>query len=276
MKNKTKRLNVIQYSKSMDKNLRMINKNKNLNELLQEMNNINENILRYKQIENMMKYTSSKEFEKKSNENNFDKGSLLEDIKLLQSKLYKSNQLINKENINCKIKTNKNNVKNVIKDIFGKRDIIASRKFFPKSKGKLKNIKILNDENMNFSDRINTKENKNNREPNKNISVTERNINNHKSNINIYKNNTIESEKNININFVNYDSNCVKFKHPQFYLLNNINKKHLPPIKINKVKMVDLFHKNNNNLKGINKRSKYEKYIMAMHMATIAKFKINQ
>lgn len=274
MKNQRKKLNVIQYSKSMDKNLRMINKNKNLNELLQEMNNINENILRYKQIENMMKYTSSKEFEKKSNENNFDKGALLDDIKLLQNKLYKSNQPEKNENNNCNIKTNKNTVKDVIKDIFGKRDIIATRKFFPKSKGILNHIKLLNDENMNFSERLNNRENIKNRE--KNISVTERNINNDKSNKNINKNNTIESEKNLNVNFLNYGVNCVKFKHPQFYLLNNTNKKHLPPIKLNKVKMVDLYHKNNNYLKGINKRNKYEKYIMAMHMATIAKFKINQ
>ena len=40
MKDKNKKMNIIQYSKSMDKNLRMINKNKNLKELLQEMNNI--------------------------------------------------------------------------------------------------------------------------------------------------------------------------------------------------------------------------------------------
>ena len=278
MKTQNKRMNIIQYSKSMDKNLRMLNKNKNLKELLQEMNNINDNILRYKQIKNIMKYSSSKEFEKKSNENIFDKGSLLEDIKLLQNKLYKSNQTLNKENKNCNIKTYKNNVKYIIKDIFGKRDVITTRKYFPKSKVQLKNIKYLNDENMNFSERFIKRENIDNYEQMKKISVTEKNINNHKIKKNIHKNSSIESEKSMTINFANSASNCVRYKHPQFYLLNksNLNKKRLPPIKINKVKMVDLFHKNYSNLMGINKKNKFEKLIIAMHMATISKFKINE
>ena len=85
MNNKTKKMNIIQYSKSMDKNLRILNKNKNLKEILQDMNNINNNILRYKQIENLLHYTTAKnkDFEKKNEENIENKGALLEDIKLI-------------------------------------------------------------------------------------------------------------------------------------------------------------------------------------------------
>ena len=57
MNSKTKNMNIIQYSKSMDKNLRLISNDKNLKELIQDMNNINNNILRYKQIENLLQYT---------------------------------------------------------------------------------------------------------------------------------------------------------------------------------------------------------------------------
>ena len=76
MNNKTKKMNIIQYSKSMDKNLRILNKNKNLKEILQDMNNINNNILRYKQIENLLHYTTAKnkDFEKKNEENIEKKG----------------------------------------------------------------------------------------------------------------------------------------------------------------------------------------------------------
>ena len=42
MKTKNKKMDIIQYSKSMDKNLRLINKNKNLKEILQDFNHINQ------------------------------------------------------------------------------------------------------------------------------------------------------------------------------------------------------------------------------------------
>ena len=269
MKTKNKKMDIIQYSKSMDKNLRLINKNKNLKEILQDFNNINSKILRYQQIENLLNYIKTKDSEKKPEDINSDKEKeiLLEDMKLLQNRLYKSN-----------IENNsKKNVKEVMKDMFGKRDVHNTRRYFPKAKIKLKHLKNLNDMNMNFSERQIEREERHKRLSN-NICSTERNINQTKKKLE--RNYTLESEKNKNVNYMNYASNCVKFKHPQFYLLNlsNVNsKKHLPPIKINKVKMVNLFCKNNNYLKNEEqKRNKFEKYMVAMQMGGISKFKVNE
>ena len=188
-------------------------------------------------------------------------------MKLLQNRLYKSN-----------IENNsKKNVKEVMKDMFGKRDVHNTRRYFPKAKIKLKHLKNLNDMNMNFSERQIEREERHKRLSN-NICSTERNVNQNKKKLE--RNYTLESEKNKNVNYMNYASNCVKFKHPQFYLLNlsNVNsKKHLPPIKINKVKMVNLFCKNNNYLKNEEqKRNKFEKYMVAMQMGGISKFKVNE
>lgn len=269
MKTKNKKMDIIQYSKSMDKNLRLINKNKNLKEILQDFNNINSKILRYQQIENLLNYIKTKDSEKKPEDINSDKEKeiLLEDMKLLQNRLYKSN-----------IENNsKKNVKEVMKDMFGKRDVHNTRRYFPKAKIKLKHLKNLNDMNMNFSERQIEREERHKRLSN-NICSTERNVNQNKKKLE--RNYTLESEKNKNVNYMNYASNCVKFKHPQFYLLNlsNVNsKKHLPPIKINKVKMVNLFCKNNNYLKNEEqKRNKFEKYMVAMQMGGISKFKVNE
>jgi hypothetical protein len=269
MKTKNKKMDIIQYSKSMDKNLRLINKNKNLKEILQDFNNINSKILRYQQIENLLNYIKTKDSEKKPEDINSDKEKeiLLEEMKLLQNRLYKSN-----------IENNsKKNVKEVMKDMFGKRDVHNTRRYFPKAKIKLKHLKNLNDMNMNFSERQIEREERHKRLSN-NICSTERNINQTKKKLE--RNYTLESEKNKNVNYMNYASNCVKFKHPQFYLLNlsNVNsKKHLPPIKINKVKMVNLFCKNNNYLKNEEqKRNKFEKYMVAMQMGGISKFKVNE
>jgi len=268
MKTKNKKMDIIQYSKSMDKNLRLINKNKNLKEILQDFNNINSKILRYQQIENLLNYIKTKDSEKKPEDINSDKEKeiLLEEMKLLQNRLYKSN-----------IENNsKKNVKEVMKDMFGKRDVHNIRRYFPKAKIKLKHLKNLNDMNMNFSERQIEREERHKRLSN-NICSTERNINQTKKKLE--RNYTLESEKNKNVNYMNYASNFVKFKHPQFYLLNtsNINnKKHLPPIKLNKVKMVDILCKNNDYMKRKEqKRNKFEKYMIAMQMAGIAKFKVN-
>ena len=270
MKNKVRKMNIIQYSKSMDKNLRIINKNINLKELLQDMNNINNNILRYKQIENLLHYTTTKnqDCEKKNDENIDNKGTLQEDIKLLQNRLYKTKRISNQE---TNIKVRKNSFKDVMKDIFGKNEVKQIRRYFPKPKAKLYQLNNLNTENMNFSERSIKK----GKQSKKNICVTERNIITEKKK-NENENNTIEGEKNTNINFGNYASNCVKYKHPQFYLLNNknINKKHLPPLKVNKIKLVDLLGKNNSYLNDIEKKNKIEKYMMAMQMAQFIKFKL--
>ena len=277
MKSKNKKVNIIQYSRSMDKNLRMINQNKNLNELLQDMNNINNNILKYKQIENLLKNTTSttRDFDKNSTDKSAEKTPLLDDIKLLQNRLYKAKKLSKKEN---NIRIYKNNVKDIMKNIFGKNDTQKNIRYFPKSKAKLKHIKNLNDMNMNFSEKLIKNEGIEKQTYNKNICVTERDINDYQKKNNIFRNNTIENDKMKNINYMDYATNCVKYKHPQFYLLNKSNnhKKYLPPIKVNKIKVIDLFHKNNSYLKRTdNKRNKFEKYMLALQIAGIAKFKVD-
>lgn len=274
MNGKNGKMNILQYSKSMDKNMKMINNNRNLKELLQDFNNINNNILKYRQIENLLKYTSTKDFEKESNDKIIEKSPLLEDMKLLQKRLYKSKLSKNKNNI----RIYKNNVKEIMKDIFGKSDTQKKNRYYPKSKVKLKDIKNINNLELNFSDNLNKIEKIDKTSSKKNICVTERNINNYRTKKNIMRNNTLENEKNININYMDYASNCVKYKHPQFYLLNtnNIIKKQLPPINLNKINMVDLFHKNSSFLKKYDKkRSKFEKYMIALQMGEIAKFKVN-
>ena len=168
MKTKNKKMDIIQYSKSMDNNLRLINKNKNLKEILQDFNNINSKILRYQQIENLLNYIKTKDSEKKPEDINSDKEKeiLLEEMKLLQNRLYKSN-----------IENNsKKNVKEVMKDMFGKRDVHNTRRYFPKAKIKLKHLKNLNDMNMNFSERQIEREERHKRLSN-NICSTERNVN---------------------------------------------------------------------------------------------------
>ena len=89
MNDKNKKMNIIQYSKSMDKNLKLISKNKKLKDLLQQMNNVNNDILKYNQIKNLLKYTTENDFDIKVCENIFVKDLLLDDMKLLQKKLYK-------------------------------------------------------------------------------------------------------------------------------------------------------------------------------------------
>jgi len=48
-------LKTISYSKSLDNNLRKINNNENLKNIIQKINNKNSNVLRYNQIENLLK-----------------------------------------------------------------------------------------------------------------------------------------------------------------------------------------------------------------------------
>ena len=49
-RNKTEKINIIKNSKSVNKNLIFIQKNKDLKEFLQELNNINDNIIKYEQL----------------------------------------------------------------------------------------------------------------------------------------------------------------------------------------------------------------------------------
>ena len=168
MNDKNKKMNIIQYSKSMDKNLKLISKNKKLKDLLQEMNNVNNDILKYNQIKNLLKYTTENDFDIKVCENIFVKDLLLDDMKLLQKKLYKSKKFVKNDN---NIKIYKNNVKDVIQDIFG-IETKTIKKYYTKSKIKLKHLKKLKDENMNFSERIIKKKDINNHSSCKNICET--------------------------------------------------------------------------------------------------------
>ena len=281
MKNKEEKKNIMQYSKSIDKNLKLINKNKELKEIIPELNNINNNIIRYNQIEKLLKYNSNNktpiEIDIKENDNNINnKDSLLEEIKLIQNRLYKSKNQPNNFN---NIKLYKNHIKEVMNNIFRKSEL--KRKYYPKSFGKLKQIKNLKDLNSYLSEKNIRKSKYNNKaKENKDICLTERNDINDYNPKNKYNNNkTIETEKSRSINYMNYASNCIKYKHPQFYLLNvnSISKKKLPPLKVKKVNTIDLLNKNNNTyFQNLNKLRKFDKYVFAMKFGALSKFKVNQ
>ena len=268
-RNKTEKINIIKNSKSVNKNLIFIQKNKDLKEFLQELNNINDNIIKYEQLERLLKFNihgrALKEIDKKENNNN---DAVLEDMKLIQNRLYKS-KIVPKKSYDNNNNFYKNHVKEVIKSMFRSSDI--KRKYYPKQKGNLKQLYNLN---TYFSEKTLEKNNKNDK--NKDICLTDRNINNELKN---KKNNSIENEKNKSINYEDYASKCVEYKHPQFYLLNSksMTKRKLPPLKMNRVKTIDLINNDNSDyFRNLKKRRKFDKFILAMKLGAFSKFKVNQ
>ncbi len=308
------KIRIFPYSKSLDKKLKLLNKNKDLENLIQDINIINKNIIRYNQIENLLKsdikydneddeiinlqkYLNKIELKQSNNTNNIiapEKQKVFSESKQLCNKVYsgpKNTNTINTERIAnhqlCikDIKPYKNSINEAMNSIF-KRKEIRIRKYFPlynsktNDKNKMNNLYI----NSNFEKKLYTEINDNSE---KNINygtnlLTDRVIEDYKSKKyqnNYYLPRTIETDRKINISYGNYASNKVKFKHPQFYVLNTNNtpvKKKLPPIKGGKLNMVDLLRKNNSQFNMLNKnRNKFDKFYLAMRMGEISKFKIN-
>ena len=310
MKQNIKYQNKFQNSLNLDKNLKLLNKNKDIENLIQDINNINSNILRYNQIEDLLKsdikYNSENDddiislqkyldkIELKHNSiKNEKKQKLIGDCKDLCNKVYSPIKTIETDrNINhhfCikNIKPYKNSIKEAMNSIFrGNKKIIRNR-FIP-----LKYNKTNNDENkvrnLSLSKNNNNKSNDNeiyDKQINiKSGSNTDRVINDYNSSKkyqnNFYLPRTIETDRRINVSYGIYASNSVKFKHPRFYLLNTNGtpgRKKLPPIKEGKLNMVDLLRKNNSNLNMLlkNKGNKFAKYYLEMRMKEFLKFKVS-
>jgi hypothetical protein len=298
------------YSKSLslDKNLKLISKNKDLENLIQDINNINNNIIRYNQIENLLrsdiKYDNEKEPDiinlqkyleineyKQNNLKGEEKQKLFGDFKQLCNKVYSPKKTIETENSINKnfcvqnIKPYKNSIKEAMNSIFKRNEIRIRNKFFPLKQIKNSNKKNILKLNLDLQNKLFDDSNNISSEKEKKYkyeSETDRVINDYNSKK--YQNNyyiprTIETDRRINISYGNYASNHAKFKHPQFYILNSNKtpiKKNLPPIKNEKLKMVDLLRKNNSQFNIIlnQKENKFAKYYLAMRMGEIYKFKV--
>jgi hypothetical protein len=167
-------------------------------------------------------------------------------------------------------------------NIFKKSNVRLKNRLFPISHSKTKDNNIIN-LNLNLS-----KKNLDNSGEkylkNRNNSQTDRIvINDYNSKIypqNVYIPKTIETDRKINVSYGNYASNKVKFKHPQFYVLDSSNspiRKKLPPINTGKVKTVDLLRRNRNNFNSIIKKrqNKYDNLFIALKMKEMIKFKVN-
>ena len=310
MKQNKKHNNKLPKSLNLDKNLKLLNKNKDIENLIQDINNINSNILRYNQIEDLLKsdikYDSEKEDDvitlqkyldkielKQNNIKSQKKQKLIGDCKILCNKVYSPVKTIETErNLNhnfCikNIKPYKNSIKEAMNSIFRGNKILIRNKYIP-----LKYNKTNNDNNkirnLSLSKNINNNSNDNDiydKKANiKNGSNTDRVINDYKSSKKFIKNNfylprTIETDKRINISYGNYASNNIKFKHPRFYVLNTNGtpgRKKLPPIK-EKLNMVDLLRKNNSNFNMLlkNKNNIFAKYYLDMRMKEFLKFKVS-
>ena len=310
MKQNKKYQNKFQNSLNLDKNLKLINKNKDIENLIQDINIINSNILRYNQIEDLLKsdikYDNEKDDDIISLQKYLDKielkhntiksekkQKLIGDCKELCNKVYSPIKTIETDrNINrnfCikNIKPYKNSIKEAMNSIFRGNKIIIRNRHIP-----LKYNKTNNDENkarnLSSSKNININPNDNDiydkQIDTKSGANTDRVINDYNSSKkyqnNFYLPRTIETDRRINVSYGNYASNSVKFKHPRFYVLNTNGtpgRKKLPPIKEGKLKMVDLLRKNNSNLNMLlkNKSNKFAKYYLEMRMKEFLKFKVS-
>lgn len=310
MKQNKKYHNKLPKSLNLDNNLKLLKKNKDIENLIQDINIINNNILRYNQIEELLKsdikYDNEKDDDiislqkyldkielKQNNIKSEKKQKLIGDCKQLCNKVYSPIKTIETErNINrnfCikNIKPYKNSIKEAMNSIFRGNKIIIRNRYIPlkynktnNDDDKIRNLSLSknNNNNSNINDtydkQINSKEGCN----------TDRVINDYKSSKKYQKNfylpRTIETDRKINISYGNYASNSVKFKHPRFYVLNTNStpgRKKLPPIKEGKLNMVDLLRKNNSNFNMLlkNKSNKFDKYYLDMRMKEFLKFKVS-
>ena len=313
LKKKKYNFKTISYSNSLENSIRKINKNKDLKNIIQEINIINSNVLRYNQIENLLnsdkeekdKYLINlqKIFKKEKKLKKLEKNKTYEDMVKRNNKA-NSQKVIN---IDKSLKERKiNNLKNIpykynnnerLNDYFkkinnneGKRKVRLFPLFNKSNDIKNKLIKInLSESKKLFNESIN-KDNSNNH----NISSEkEKIINDYNSSYNkkkqyqknYYLPRTLETDKRINIGFDKYASNNVIFNNPQIYLLNNRNnslRQKLPyinNIKKTNIKSIDLFNKNNNSfnsfLKGNNNNDeKYTDFYLKLRKKDIIKFKI--
>ena len=296
----------ITHAVSLDKNLKFINKNKDLENLIQDINSINKNILRYAEIENLLKSDikfDNEEDELHNLQKNFGtlelrpnnikatkKQKLFGDCKQLCNKIYNSPKktIEAQKNINHKlcikdIKPYNNSIKEVMNSIFKGKNVKIRNRYLPLCYSKTNEKNKINNLAKKLFTEPDSKDNSDKNIKFRNDSFTDRVIEEYKEKKyqnNFYLPRTIETDRRINVNYGSYASNKVKFKHPQFYVLNTNNtpiRKKLPPIKEGKLNMVDLLRKNNSQFNIIlnKKRNKYDKYYLAMRMGEIYKFKVD-
>ncbi len=287
--------------------MKILYKNKDLENLLQDINNINNKIIRYKQIEKLLKNDNEKDIDiinlKNFTENNDlnqininEKKQLFGELKNLCNKVYSPKLTIESNNNNNNntdnnndyvnnIRPYKNSIKDVMNNIFKKNDFGPRKRLFPinHSQNKNNNIIIMNlnlsKKNLDNSNSINLHEKY---LKSRNNSQTDRIVINdyfaklYPQNVRLPK--TIDTDRKINVSYGNYASNKVKFNHPQFYVLDkNISpiRKRLPPINGGRVNTVDLLRRNNSNFNVLKKRqNKYTKFLIAMKMKEMIKFKV--
>lgn len=286
---------------TLNKSIKLINKNKDLENIIQDINNINSNLIRYNQIENLLKsdIKIEKEVDSKDLLNYLDKiilkqnikgdekQKLFGDCKQLCKKVYSPIKTIEAEkNMNPNkfcikdIKPYNNSIKEAMNSIFKGNDVKIRNKIFPLNSIKLNNKDKIN-LNLNLSKKLftNSKEITDRQINNRNGSQTDRAIKDNNSSKKLYLPRTLETDRRINISYGNYASNNIRFNHPQFYILNNNHqpvKKKLPPIRGEKLNTVDLLRKNNSHFNMLlnKKREQIARYYLALRMKEIAKFKI--
>ena len=295
-----------------EKNLKLINKNKDVENLLQDINNINKNILKYSEIENILnsniKYDNEKDLDiisyqnfvdkneiKENNIKGFEKQKLSGDFKNICNKVYSPIKTIETDsNVNHNlyinnIKPYKNSIKDAMNSILKRNDVKIRNIYFPTNKSQIRDKDNISIKNLNINLAKNLSIDINNISDKqlilRNNAHTDRDrvIDDYKSsykNIN-YIPKTIDNDEKINISYGNYASNNVKYKHPQFYVLKtknkSVRKKILPPISKEKLNMVDLLKKHNSQFNMLlkKKQNKFAKYYLAMRMGEIYKFKVN-
>ena len=246
----------ISYSKSLDNSIKNINNNKDLKNIIQEINIINSNVLRYNQIENLLKSDLKDKKEKNKYLINLQKRFKKENSKFKKIVENKAKEDMternNKANSQKIINIEKNlkekkiaNIKNILdkykdkeglNDYFKKinnneeRHKIRLLPLFNKSndiKNKLMRVN-LNDSKKLFTEPINKdNENNTNKHDNSSENEKERIINDYNNSSkkkkqyqkNYYLPKTLETDKRISIGFDKYASNDVIFNNPRIYLL---------------------------------------------------------
>jgi hypothetical protein len=300
----------ISYSKSLENSIRKINKNKDLKNIIQEINIINSNVLRYNQIEKLLKSDKEekdkylinlqKRFKKENKLKKLEKTKTYEDMVERNNKAnsqkainidksLKERKIINFKNIPYKYngKEGLNDYFKKINNNEGNRKVRLFPLFHKSNDIKNKLIKInLNESKELLNDSNNSNNHNNSSEKEKIINDYNNSYNKKKQyQKNYYLPRTLETDKRINIGFDKYASNNVIFNNPQIYLLNNRNsslRQKLPYInnmKKTNIKSVDLFKKNNNSFNSLSKGNnnndeKYTDFYLKLRKKDIIKFKI--
>ena len=273
-------IKTISYSKSLDNNLRKINNNENLKNIIQKINIRNSNI-RYYQIENFLKHKEEKDKDLINLKKKYKKENsaliALEKNKTYEEDMIEQNNKTNRQkdlNIKNNLKERKiTNINSLSHKHYEKEGLHNYFKKINNNEGKYKVrlFPLLNKANdirnkvkninLNYSKKLFTEPNNtNNRNKSRKSSKKEKEriINEYNKSFskqkqyqkNSFTPRTLETDKKINNGFDKYISKNIIFNNPQIYLMSNRNitfRQKLPYINIMKkgnIKTIDLFKKN--------------------------------